>query len=197
MSQRIVLLDSGGANLGSVLAAFKRLGLQASITDSRQQILRASHIILPGVGTAQNAMNRLKQNRLIDLIPKLTQPLLGICIGMQLLFESSAEGDCQCLGLLKGKVDKLIPTTKTCIPHMGWNQLEVNRPHDLVNGLDNAWMYFVHSYAVAASDKQVASTEHGYHFSAVVSDQNICGVQFHPERSSVAGTRLLNNFLSL
>ncbi len=197
MSVRLVLLDSGGSNLGSVQAAFARLGVEAPVTSDPAKIKNASHVILPGVGAAGVSMNRLHENGLIDVIPDIQQPLLGICVGMQLLFESSDEGDTQCLGLLPGRVKKLQAQAGIRIPHMGWNNLTVNTTRSLCDGLNSADVYFVHSYAADVSEYTLAQTTHGNAFSAIVQKGNVMGAQFHPERSGKAGARLLKNFLSL
>ncbi len=196
MTARLVLLDSGGANLGSVQAAFARLGVEAPVTDDWNRIRAATHVVLPGVGAARAAMAKLRGNGLDRLIPTLTQPLIGICVGMQLLFERSDEGDTECLGLLQGQVRRLPESTGIRIPHMGWNRLDVSQPHTLVEGLDQQWVYFVHSYA-ARSAQALASTSHGEAFTSVVASGRIMGAQFHPERSSTAGARLLKNFLAI
>ncbi|HNV83254.1 MAG TPA: imidazole glycerol phosphate synthase subunit HisH [Arenimonas sp.] len=197
MSVRLVLLDSGGSNLGSVQAAFARLGVEASVTSDPAKIRNASHVILPGVGAAGVSMNRLHENGLIDVIPDIQQPLLGICVGMQLLFESSDEGDTQCLGLLPGRVKKLQAQAGIRIPHMGWNNLIVNTTRSLCDGLQNESVYFVHSYAADVSEYTLAQTTHGNKFSSIVQKGNVMGAQFHPERSGKVGARLLKNFLSL
>jgi glutamine amidotransferase len=142
-------------------------------------------------------MARLRYNGLDRLIPRLTQPLLGICIGMQLLFERSEEGDTECLGLLPGAVQRLVPSPGVRVPHMGWNRLQVASPHPLVAGLNQQWVYFVHSYAAQVSPTILASCTHGDSFAAVVATGQVVGTQFHPERSGVAGARLLQNFLAL
>ncbi|MGH8105713.1 MAG: imidazole glycerol phosphate synthase subunit HisH, partial [Arenimonas sp.] len=153
--------------------------------------------ILPGVGAAGVSMNRLHENGLIDVIPTIEQPLLGICVGMQLLFDSSDEGDTACLGLLPGCVKKLQAQAGVRIPHMGWNNLNVNTTSTLCDGLQDADVYFVHSFAAGVSEYTLAKTNHGNAFSAIVQKGNVMGAQFHPERSGKAGTRLLRNFLSL
>ena len=194
---RVVLLDSGGANLGSVQAAFARLNVEASVTSDWNTIRAATHVVLPGVGAAATAMARLRSNGLDKLIPKLTQPLLGICIGMQLLFERSDENSTECLGLLPGAVPRLAPAPGARVPHMGWNRLQVASTHPLVAGLNEQWLYFVHSYAAPVSAQTVATCVHGQTFSAVVANDRVMGAQFHPELSSTAGSRLLQNFLAL
>lgn len=194
---RVVLLDSGGANLGSVQAAFARLDVDAPVTSDAATIRAATHVVLPGVGAAAAAMKRLRENGLDRLIPTLSQPLIGICIGMQLLFERSAEGDTECLGLLPGRIAKLPASAGVRVPHMGWNRLQASAPHPLMEGLDQQWVYFVHSYALAASPLRIASCVHGEAFTAVAADGRVMGAQFHPERSGAAGARLLRNFLAL
>lgn len=194
---RVVLLDSGGANLGSVQAAFARLGVAAPVSADPDTIRAATHVVLPGVGAAAAAMRTLRGNGLDRLIPTLTQPLIGICVGMQLLYESSEEGDTTCLGLLPGRVRRLPGSPGVRVPHMGWNRLQATAAHPLMTGLDAAWVYFVHSYAAPASTQTLASTSHGDAFTSVVAQGRVMGAQFHPERSSVAGARLLRNFLAI
>jgi imidazole glycerol-phosphate synthase subunit HisH len=197
VSIRLVLLDSGGSNLGSVQAAFARLGVQAPVTSDVEKIKNATHVILPGVGAARVSMNKLHENGLFDIIPTIQQPLLGICVGMQLLFESSDEGDTECLGLLPGRVKKIPSQIGVRIPHMGWNNLIVNTTRSLCDGLQDENVYFVHSYAADVSEYTLAQTKHGNSFSTIVQKGNVMGAQFHPERSGKAGARLLKNFLAL
>jgi len=199
VSPRVVLLDSGGANLGSVQAAFSRLGVDAPVTAEEGAIREATHVVLPGVGAAARCMEKLRQNGLDTLIPRLTQPLIGICVGMQLLFDRSEEGNTECLGLLPGVVKLMASGPGVRVPHMGWNRLEVRGEpaHPLMAGLDGASAYFVHSYAAPPSAETVAACRHGSPFSAVAARGRVMGAQFHPERSGPAGARLLKNFLSL
>lgn len=195
---RVVLLDSGGANLGSVQAAFERLGVDAPVSSDWNTIRAASHVVLPGVGAAATAMARLRENGLATLVPRLTQPLLGICIGMQLLFERSEEGGgTECLGLLPGEVSRLPASPGVRVPHMGWNRLQAGAAHPLMQGLDQAWVYFVHGYAARDSADAIATCTHGQPFAAVAARGQVMGAQFHPERSAAAGARLLQNFLAL
>lgn len=196
-SPRVVLLDSGGANLGSVRAAFARLGVDAPVSSDWATIQSATHVVLPGVGAAAAAMARLRENGLDKLISRLTQPLMGICIGMQLLFESSEENNTECLGLLPGKVTKLPSSAGIRIPHMGWNRLQTVADHPLGRGLDQQWVYFVHSYAARNAASVITQCQHGEEFSAMVAQGRVMGAQFHPERSAAAGARLLTNFLAL
>jgi glutamine amidotransferase len=192
-----VLLDSGGANLGSVQAAFARLDVDARVTSDWNTIRAATHVVLPGVGAAATAMARLRSNGLDKLIPKLTQPLLGICIGMQLLFERSEESDTECLGLLPGTVQRLTPAPGARVPHIGWNRLQASSTHPLLAGMDRQWLYFVHSYAAPVASHTVATCSHGGTFTAVAARGHVMGAQFHPELSGAAGARLLQNFLAL
>ena len=198
---RLVLLDSGGANLGSVQAAFARLGVEAPVTSDAQRIRAATHVILPGVGAAAPAMARLRDNGLDRLIPTLTQPLMGICVGMQLLFEHSVEGEVECLGLLPGRVGRLPESPGIRVPHMGWNRLQVSSAeasaHPLMASLDGRHAYFVHSYAYRGAANALATCTHGQPFTAVVARGRVMGAQCHPERSAATGARLLHNFLSL
>ena len=200
MTPRVVLLDSGGANLGSVRAAFARLGVDAPVTSDWNAIRDATHVVLPGVGAAAVCMARLRENGLDRLIPRLTQPLMGICVGMQLLFERSEESDTECLGLLPGVVRRLPASPDVRVPHMGWNRLRApdgGPRHPLFEGLEGASVYFVHSYAARPSDHTIAVTDHGQPFDAMVARDRVAGAQFHPERSSAAGARLLRNFVAL
>lgn len=199
MTPRLVLLDSGGANLGSAQAAFGRLGVEAPTTSDPGLIRNATHVVLPGVGAASTCMAKLRANGLDQIIPRITQPLLGICVGMQLLYERSEESDTTCLGLLPGVVSLLTPETGVRIPHMGWNRLSLgeDRTDPLTDGLDGASVYFVHSYAAPPSSDTRATTTHGKPFTAIAVRGLVMGAQFHPERSSAAGARLLQNFLSI
>ena len=195
---RLAIIDSGGANIASVRYAIERLGVDASLTTDPDTVRAATHVILPGVGTAADCMARLAHSGLIDTIKSLTQPLLGICVGMQLLFESSEEGDVTCLSVLPGRVQRFPKRVGLPVPHMGWNQLQVLRPTLLTQGIHpDDYVYFVHSYAAPVTDLTVASTDYGAPFSAIVQKNNIYGVQFHPERSARVGAILLRNFLSI
>jgi glutamine amidotransferase len=195
---RVVLVDSGGANIGSVRYALQRLGVDAQLTGDGDVIRRADRVILPGVGAAAAAMRRLRELDLVATLRALDRPLLGICLGMQLLFASSEEGDVECLGLLPGSVRRMIAAPGIRIPHMGWNRLRRQAASPLLDGIaDGAQAYFVHGYAVEVGETTVASCEHGGRFSAVVTCGEIAGAQFHPERSGPVGQRLLANFLGI
>lgn len=192
----LVLVDSGGANIGSVRYALQRLGVESRLSADPAEIRASDRVILPGVGAAGPGMARLRELDLVDTLRSLRQPLLGICLGMQLLFESSEEGEVECLGLLPGRVGKLSGAPGVRVPHMGWNQLRLTRDSTLLEGIaDEAFAYFVHSYAAPVTADCIASTEHGTPFAAVVSRGNVSGAQFHPERSAAVGARLLRNFL--
>lgn len=193
----VVLVDAGGTNIGSVRYALERLGIDAPVTRSAARILAASHVILPGVGAAGPAMRTLESHGLIDLLRGLRQPVLGVCLGMQLLFEHSEEGDTPCLGVIRGRVRQLAPTPERRVPHMGWNRLERVRDDPLLRGLPvDAFAYFVHSYAASRDAHTLATSDHGMPLAAIVRERNFCGMQFHPERSAAVGERLLENFLS-
>lgn len=193
----LAIIDSGGANIASVKFACQRLGADPVFTDDPDEVRRAERVILPGVGTAAAAMAQLEHTGLADCIRGLTQPVLGICLGMQLLFDSSAEGDTPCLGIIPGRLERLAAAPGLRIPHMGWNTARAVRDDPLLAGLEAApWFYFVHSYAAPISDHSLATSEHGKAFSAVVGRGNFRGVQFHPERSAADGARLLRNFLA-
>jgi glutamine amidotransferase len=194
----VVLVDAGGTNIGSVRYALQRLGVDAALTDDAAQIRAADKVILPGVGAAGPGMARLRELGLVDLIRSLAQPVLGVCLGMQLLCEHSAEGNTECLGLIPGQVRRFEEAPGLCVPHMGWNRLSPIKQHALLNGLEEGdWAYFVHSYAVPVGDYTLASSEYGGGFSAVIARGNFHGMQFHPERSASVGAKLLKNFLDL
>jgi glutamine amidotransferase len=194
---RVVMVDGGGSNIGSVRCALQRIGVDAELTGDAEAICSADRIILPGVGTAAEGMRKLRGHGLVDVLRTLKQPLLGVCVGMQLLFEHSEEEGVDCLGLLSGKVAKLPMREGIRIPHMGWNTLHKHRQSSLLDGIDDgAHAYFVHSYAAPVDGNCIASSEHGCEFSAIVQRGNVAGVQFHPERSSQVGSRLLENFIN-
>ncbi len=195
---RVVLVDSGGSNLASVQAAFARLGVVAPVSSDWAQIQAASHVVLPGVGAAGPAMAKLHDFGLVDKLTRLTQPVLGVCVGVQLLFERSAESEVPCLGILAGRVEKLQSAPGLRIPHMGWNRIDVlDEAHPLCAGLQGSYAYFVHSFAAPIGTQTLASSQHGQSFSAMVARGNFMGAQFHPERSQAAGARLLKNFLEI
>ena len=197
----IAIIDSGGANIASVTFALERCGATATLTTDAEMIASADKVVLPGVGAAPVAMAQLQKAGLVDCIRGLTQPVLGICLGMQLLFERSEEGDTALLGLIPGTVGAFQPAPGLSIPHMGWNRLlptagTVANP--LLKGIDDgAHVYFVHSYFAPVSGDTVAACRYGADFTALVAHGNFMGAQFHPERSGPIGGRILQNFLEL
>jgi glutamine amidotransferase len=196
--RQIAIVASGGANIASLQFALQRLEAASIVSADAAQIRAASHVILPGVGAAAHAMARLRHCGLDTVIPDLRQPVLGICLGMQLLYEASQEGDARCLGIIPGRAARFSEAAGRPVPHMGWNTLDIQRPCALLEDLaDGEYAYFVHSYALGLSDATVASTRYGAPFSACVQWRNFYGAQFHPERSGPAGARLLKNFLAI
>lgn len=192
----VALIDAGGANLGSVRYALERLGVEARIVRDADGLRDAERIILPGVGAAAPAMALLRERGLVEALRTTRLPLLGICLGMQLLFESSDEGDVECLGLLSGRIRKLSATPGMRVPHMGWNTLQFRVASPLLAGVAaDASAYYVHSYAAPVTDDCIAACTHGEPFAAMVQRRNVAGAQFHPERSAAVGARLLSNFL--
>ena len=194
----LVIIDNGGGNVASVRYALERLGVEAALSADPAVVRAARRVILPGVGAAADAMQRLRASGLDRLIPTLTQPVLGICLGMQLLFQSSAEGDTQCLGILAGRAERFPDRAGLPVPHMGWNQLAPQRSSPLLAGIEaGEYAYFVHSYALPPSPDAIALCDYGQPFTAIVSRGNFHGAQCHPERSGSTGARLLANFLAL
>jgi imidazole glycerol-phosphate synthase subunit HisH len=197
MNTNVVLVDSGGSNLASVQAAFARLGINAPVVSDWDLIQAATHVVLPGVGAATPAMAKLHAAGLVEKLSKLKQPVLGVCVGMQLLFASSEESNEPCLNLIAAPVQRLPAMPGLRIPHMGWNRLDVNAEHPLCDKLDGQFAYFVHSFAAPIGAYTLASCQHGAAFSAIVARANFMGAQFHPERSQQVGHQLLKNFLEM
>jgi len=205
-TQKLVIIDTGCANLASVRMAFERLGVQPLVSSKAADIEGADKLILPGVGTAVAAMKNLNERNLVPLIRAAKQPLLGFCLGMQMLAEASEEsmstdgssGDLiDCLGIVPGKI-RLMEVGQLRLPHMGWNQIEHDERHPLLKGIPSgSYFYFVHSYALEVTDATLATCDYGAPFTAIVARDNFFGAQFHPERSGAAGARLLQNFLEL
>lgn len=201
-SPNIVIIDTGCANLSSVRMAIERLGVTAQVSKEAAVIRGADKLILPGVGTAKAAMHNLQERGLVEFIREAKQPLLGFCLGMQMLAQASeehmgGESDIDCLGIVPGKV-KLMQVGDLRLPHIGWNQVEHDGTHPLFNGIPSgSYFYFVHSYALEVTAATLATCNYGGPFTAVVGKDNFFGAQFHPERSGKAGARLIQNFLEL
>jgi glutamine amidotransferase len=198
----VAIIDNGGANIASLRYALERLGADSLLTADPCELRAAPRVILPGVGAAADAMARLKALGIADLIPQLTQPVLGICLGMQLLFASSEEGedgvDTECLGLIEERVTRFPQRAGLPVPHMGWNQLRVFSTSSLFAGVnDGDYVYFVHSYCAPVGPWTLTSTDYGGEFCSAARRDNFHGVQFHPERSAAVGARVLANFLEL
>ncbi|WP_312915069.1 imidazole glycerol phosphate synthase subunit HisH [Stenotrophomonas sp.] len=195
---RVGLVDAGGANLGSVRYALERLQVDVQMVRAPADLAGLERVILPGVGAAAEGMKRLHAQGLVQPLRDLQVPLMGICLGMQLLFERSEEGDVKCLGLLPGIVRRLHPGVGVRVPHMGWNKLLALRESPLLAGVPlGSSAYFVHSYAAPVTSDTVAACHHGGLFTAVVQRGRLCGAQFHPERSAGPGARILQNFLEI
>jgi glutamine amidotransferase len=194
----VALLAYGAGNLASVRFALERLGAHVRPVSTAAGIAEAERLILPGVGQAGYAMGRLAALGLVEPIRAFERPLLGICLGQQLLFETSEEGETPLLGLLPGRVGRLEPGDSLTVPHMGWSRLSIRRPDPLLDGVvDGDWAYFVHGYVCPDGPATLASADYGGPVPAVVRSNNRWGCQFHPERSASAGARILKNFMEL
>ncbi|OEE67933.1 imidazole glycerol phosphate synthase, glutamine amidotransferase subunit [Enterovibrio norvegicus FF-33] len=195
----IVIIDTGCANVSSVRFAIERLGYDVTISRDPAVVLAADKLFLPGVGTATEAMKNLEERDLISLVRDVKQPLLGICLGMQLLGKSSQEGKAavNCLGHVDADTT-LMETGNLPLPHMGWNTVTPVNNHPLFKDIpENSYFYFVHSYAMPVGDYTIGQCDYDKPFSAAVQNGNYYGVQFHPERSSKVGAQLIKNFLEL
>ena len=197
-----VIIDTGCANLSSVRFAFERLNANVIVSADFDVIRSAARVVLPGVGTAGAAMDALKQKNLIELIKSLTQPVMGVCLGMQMLASLSnehggrSEQNITCLGLVPTDIGDL-DSKGLPLPHMGWNQIEVS-DHPLFVGIENgSYVYFVHSYRAPICEYTLASSTYGELFSAAIGKGNFFGVQFHPEKSAKVGAKILQNFLQM
>lgn len=196
MNGSVAIIDSGGANIASLQFALDRLGYSASLTTAPDVIQGADRVILPGVGAAADAMQRLRDSGLVDVIRGLGQPVLGICLGMQLLADASEEEDVECLGIIPGVARRLPVAEGFPVPNMGWCPVTKIADTPVLDGIeDGSYFYFVHSYALPASEFTLATARHADGFSAVIGRENFVAAQFHPERSSADGARLLRNFL--
>ncbi|RDV24668.1 imidazole glycerol phosphate synthase subunit HisH [Alteromonas aestuariivivens] len=200
MAQKIVIVNTGCANISSVKFALQRLGVEVEVSSDTATIARADKVFLPGVGSAAAAMTSIRAKDLIPTLQALTQPVLGVCLGMQLMVESSDEsnqGKIDCLNLIPGHVGRL-QAGGLRLPHMGWNTVTPTQDEGLFNGIPaGTYFYFVHSFAVPDYDKTLATCDYGQRFSAALQHNNFYGVQFHPERSGEAGAQLLTNFVKL
>jgi glutamine amidotransferase len=194
----VLIVDSGGANLASLQFALERLGARTRVSNNAADVASARRVILPGVGSACHAMQRLQECNLTGVLPALRCPVLGICLGMQLLFDASDEGPVQCLGVLPGKVRRLPVAPGRPVPHMGWNQLLGLHDDPLLEGIAAGdYVYFVHSFAVSVCAATLATTDYGAPLTAVARHENFWCTQFHPERSAATGARILGNFLQV
>lgn len=194
----VVVVKLGVGNTASVMFALERLSAPAVLTDDPTRIADAERVILPGVGSAGYAMRLMREKGLREILSNYARPLLGVCLGQQLLYDSSDESDAIALGLLPGRVTRLPPSKQTPSPHMGWSRVKHERDHALLEGVpDGAYAYFVHSYTCPIGAPTLASAAYGERFSAIVGQGNLFGCQFHPERSGEMGARILSNFLSL
>jgi len=192
---RIIIIDYGAGNIKSIQFAFKRLGFEAILSDNIDKIRTADKIIFPGVGEASSAMKKLKESGLDTLIPTLKQPVLGICLGMQLLCTSTEENNTVGLGIFNTKAKKF--TNEVKVPQIGWNSVS-NLKSDLFKNIkEDEFMYLVHSYYAESCDEQIATTNYSVNYASALQKDNFYGVQFHPEKSSKAGEQLLKNFLKL
>ena len=191
----VIIIDYGAGNIQSIQFAFQRLGVNAKLSNSVQEIQNVDKVIFPGVGEASQAMEMLKKSKLDLLIPNLKQDVLGICLGMQLLCKHSEEGNTKGLGVFDVDVKQFSNAVK--VPHMGWNTIQ-NLQSDLLKEIpENSFMYSVHSYYACIGTQTIASSEYELEFSAALQSDNFYGVQFHPEKSSKDGAQLLQNFLNL
>lgn len=191
----IVILNYGAGNIKSIQFAFQRLGYNAVLTDNPEEIINADKVVFPGVGEASSAMKKLRQSGLDTLIPKLTQPVLGICLGMQLMCNHTEEGNTLGLGIFDVNVKQFSKAVK--VPQMGWNTIH-NLKSDLFKGINEGdYMYLVHSYYAENCDQAIATTNYELEYASALENDNFFGVQFHPEKSGSAGEELLKNFLRL
>lgn len=198
MATELAIVDSGGANISSLAFAMQRLGVATTLTTDPDTIRSAQRVILPGVGAAADAMAKLRRLELTDVIRSLTQPVLGICLGMQLLARHTEEQDTPMLGTFPEVATRLAPGPGMPVPNMGWCRISKSGDHPLLHGIpDGSFFYFLHSYALPPGEHCLASASHTTEFCAAAASANFHAVQFHPERSQAAGARLLQNFVNL
>ncbi len=191
----LVIINYGAGNIKSIQFAFKRLGVDAILSDNPEEILAADKIIFPGVGEASSAMKMLRESGLDILIPKLKQPVLGICLGMQLMCLHTEEGDTKGLGIFQANVKRFSNNVK--VPQMGWNVIKELKSDLFKDVKENEYMYLVHSYYAEHCNETIAATDYGLNYASALQHNNFYGVQFHPEKSSLAGEQILKNFLEL
>lgn len=192
---KLVIIDYGAGNIKSIQFAFQRLGVDAKLTNNPEEIKNADKVIFPGVGEASSAMQKLKESGLHQLIPQLKQPVLGICLGMQLLCNSTEEGNTKGLGVFNVTIKRF--TNQVKVPQMGWNTITALKTKLFKNIKENEFMYLVHSYYAENCSEAIAITNYGLNYASALQKDNFYGVQFHPEKSSLAGEQLLKNFLEL
>ena len=195
----VAVVPGGGENVNCVLFALERIGARPVLTLDPNVVAAAERVILMGVGAAAPGMAKLREHGLVDCLRGLQQPVLGICVGMQLLFEGSAEGDVPCLGMLPGRIEAIPSGGGRTVPHMGWNQIELLKPDQpLLKGIKSGdWAFYANSFYAPLSDAVIARTDYGVALTAVVNRGNVHGCQFHPEKSRRTGRRLLENFMRL
>ena len=192
---KVTIIDYGAGNIKSIQFAFNRLGVEAILTNNSEEIKSADRVIFPGVGEASSAMNMLKKSKLNLLIPELKQPVLGICLGMQLLCSFTEEGNTQGLGVFNVSVKRFSDALK--VPQMGWNTITDLKSPLFKNSNEQDYMYLVHSYFAEVCNQTIAKTNYGLTYSSALQNKNFYGVQFHPEKSSTAGEQILKNFIEL